>query len=66
MSVFKFHLRIDIKELSPNTSRVGKDLLKGTSNPHKLIKKSEKEKYSEVDHNVKASMIQKQHQHALQ
>jgi hypothetical protein len=35
MSVFKFHLRIDIKELSPNTSRVGKDLLKGTLNPPK-------------------------------
>lgn len=28
MSLLKFHLRIDVKELSPNTSRVGKDLFK--------------------------------------
>ena len=26
MLVLKFHLRIDIKEISSNTSRVGKDL----------------------------------------
>jgi hypothetical protein len=33
--VFKFHLKIDIKEFSPNTSRVAKDLLKRTLNRSK-------------------------------
>lgn len=28
ISALKFHLRIDIKEISPNTSRFGKDLFK--------------------------------------